>query len=139
MKNYQQYIPSHYQQSFFDNYRVKLTLGQTLFQLILGGMMLGHGFREDCNNGATDYLFTGGAIIVATHILPFIKAICHLPSIICVTNPNESHSLTPSLPLTIPSESYSTLHPVLPIPGQLWGHHLGRKSTPSRFLAVLTD
>ena len=98
MKNYQQYIPSHYQQSFFDNYRVKLTLGQTLFQLILGGMMLGHGFREDCNNGATDYLFTGGAIIVATHILPFIKAICHLPSIICVTNPNESHSLTPSLP-----------------------------------------
>ena len=62
-----------------DYYHVKQTLVQTLFQLILGGMMLGHGFREDCNNGATDYLFTGGAIIVATHILPFIMAI-----IICV-------------------------------------------------------
>ena len=63
-------------------YHVIQTLVQTLFQLILGGMMLGHGFREDCNNGATDYLFTGGAIIVATHILPFIMAI-----VICVTVP----------------------------------------------------
>ena len=86
MKNYQQYIPSHYQQSFFDNYRVKQTLGQTLFQLILGGMMLGLDSDTICNNGATDYLFTGGAIIVATHILPFIMAI-----VICVAVSNESY------------------------------------------------
>ena len=67
-------------------YHVIQTLVQTLFQLILGGMMLGHGFREDCNNGATDYLFTGGAIIVATHILPFIMAI-----VICVAVSNKSY------------------------------------------------
>ena len=67
-------------------YHAKQTLVQTLFQLILGGMMLGHGFGEDCNNGATDYLFTGGAIIVATHILPFIMAI-----VICVAVSNESY------------------------------------------------
>ena len=89
MENYQQYnryIPSHYQQSFFDNYRVKLTLGQTLFQLFLGGMMLGLDSDTICNNGATDYLFTGGAIIVATHILPFIMAI-----VICVAVSNKSY------------------------------------------------
>ena len=79
MKNY------HYQ-SFFYNYRVKQTLGQTLFQLILGGMMLGLDSDTICNNGATDYLFTGGAIIVATHILPFIMAI-----VICVAVSNESY------------------------------------------------
>ena len=45
-------------------YHAKQTLVQTLFQLILGGMMLGHGFGEDCNNGATDYLFTGGVITI---------------------------------------------------------------------------
>ena len=60
-------------------YHVIQTLVQTLFQLILGGMMLGHGFGEDCNNGAADYLITGGYIIVVAHILAFIMAI-----IICV-------------------------------------------------------
>ena len=58
----------------------KTTLVLTLFQLILGGMMLGYGisYQEDCNNGATNYLFTGGAIIIAANILPFIMAILRL-------------------------------------------------------------
>ena len=62
-------------------YHAKRTLVQTLFQLILGGIMLGHGFRDDCNNGATDYLFTGGAIIVAANILPFIRVIVILVAV----------------------------------------------------------
>jgi len=50
---------------------------QSLFQLIIGGIMLGFGisYQDDCNNGATDYLVTGGAIIIAANILPFITAI----------------------------------------------------------------
>ena len=63
-----------------NNCSVILALVQTSFQLILGGIMLGLDSDTICNNGATDYLFTGGAIIVATHILPFIMVI-----VICVT------------------------------------------------------
>ena len=69
-----------------NNCSVILALVQTSFQLILGGIMLGLGSDTICNNGATDYLFTGGAIIVATHILPFIMAI-----VICVAVSNKSY------------------------------------------------
>ena len=57
--------------------RSKSTGCQSLFQLIIGGTMLGYGisYQDDCRNGATDYLVTGGAITVAVNILPFITAI----------------------------------------------------------------
>ena len=46
-------------------------------QLIIGGIMLHFGitYQDDCENGATDYLVTGGAIIIATNIIPCIVAI----------------------------------------------------------------
>ena len=52
-------------------------LGQSFVQLVIGGVMLGFGltYQEECNNGATDYLLLGGAIIIAANILPFITAI----------------------------------------------------------------
>ena len=55
----------------------KSTGSQSLFQLVIGGIMLGFGisYQDDCENGATDYLVTGGAIILAANILPFIIAI----------------------------------------------------------------
>ena len=55
----------------------KSTGSQSLLQLIIGGIMLGFGisYQDDCENGATDYLVTGGAIIIAANILPFITAI----------------------------------------------------------------
>jgi len=54
-----------------------------LLQLIIGGTMLGFGisYQDDCENGATDYLVTGGAIILAINILPFIIAIVLLLAI----------------------------------------------------------
>merc|ERR1712172_44918 len=50
---------------------------QCLFQLIIGGVMLFYGisYQDDCKNGATDFLVTGGAITIASNILPFITAI----------------------------------------------------------------
>ena len=55
----------------------KSTGSQSFLQLIIGGIMLGFGisYQDDCENGATDYLITGGAIIIAANILPFITAI----------------------------------------------------------------
>merc|ERR1712172_101527 len=49
---------------------------QCLFQLIIGGVMPFYGisYQDDCQNGATDFLVTGGAITIASNILPF--AIC---------------------------------------------------------------
>ena len=57
--------------------RSKSTGSQSFFQLIIGVIMLGFGiiYKDDCENGATDYLVTGGAIILAANILPFIIAI----------------------------------------------------------------
>ena len=57
--------------------RSKSTGSQSFFQLIIGVIMLGFGiiYKDDCENGATDYLVTGGAIIIAANILPFITAI----------------------------------------------------------------
>ena len=54
----------------------KSTGSQSLLQLIIGGIMLGFGisYQDDCKNGATDYLVTGGAIIIAANILPFITS-----------------------------------------------------------------
>ena len=48
-----------------------------LLQLVIGCIMLGFGisYQDDCENGATDYLVTGGAIIIAANILPFTLAI----------------------------------------------------------------
>ena len=55
----------------------KSTGSQSFLQLVIGGIMLGFGisYQDDCENGATDYLITGGAIIIAANILPFITAI----------------------------------------------------------------
>ena len=57
--------------------RSKSTGFQSFFHLIIGGTMLGYGisYQDDCRNGATDYLVTGGAITVAVNILPFVTAI----------------------------------------------------------------
>ena len=57
--------------------RSKSSGGQSFVQLVIGGVMLGFGltYQEECNNGATDYLLLGGAIIIAANILPFITAI----------------------------------------------------------------
>ena len=46
-------------------------------QLFIGGIMLGFGisYQDNCKNGATDYLVTGGAIIIAANIIPFTMAI----------------------------------------------------------------
>ena len=57
--------------------RSKSSGGQSFVQLVIGGVMLGFGltYQEECNNGATDYLVLGGAIIIAANILPFITAI----------------------------------------------------------------
>ena len=54
-----------------------LGAGLCLLQLVIGGIMLGFGisYQDDCENGATDYLVTGGAIIIAANILPFTMAI----------------------------------------------------------------
>ena len=51
--------------------------GTSLFQLIIALIMLGigHSYSDDCNNGATKYLVTGGWTIVAFNILPFILTI----------------------------------------------------------------
>ena len=48
-----------------------------LLQLVIGGIMLGFGisYQDNCENGATDYLVTGGAIIIAANVLPFTMAI----------------------------------------------------------------
>ena len=56
---------------------------QCLLQLIIGGVMLGYGisYQDDCQNGATDFLVTGGAINIATNILPLIIAIVVLLAI----------------------------------------------------------
>ena len=57
--------------------RSKSSGSQSFLQLIIGGIMLGFGitYQDDCENGATDYLVTGGAIIIATNIIPCIVAI----------------------------------------------------------------
>merc|ERR1712107_17099 len=57
--------------------RSKSSGGHSFVQLVIGGVMLGFGltYQEECNNGATDYLLLGGAIIIAANILPFITAI----------------------------------------------------------------
>ena len=57
--------------------RSKSSGGQSFVQLVIGGVMLAFGltYQEECNNGATDYLLLGGAIIIAANILPFITAI----------------------------------------------------------------
>ena len=57
--------------------RSKSSGSQSFLQLIIGGIMLGFGitYQDDCENGATDYLVTGGAIIIAANILPFITSI----------------------------------------------------------------
>ena len=57
--------------------RSKSQGGQSFVQLVIGGVMLGFGltYQEECNNGATDYLLLGGAIIIAANILPFITSI----------------------------------------------------------------
>ena len=51
--------------------------GSSLFQLIIALIMLGigHSYSDDCNNGGTKYLVTGGWTIVAFNILPFILTI----------------------------------------------------------------
>ena len=38
----------------------------------LAGVMIGYGesYKETCNNGATDYLVTGGIIILCSNLLP---------------------------------------------------------------------
>ena len=43
--------------------RSKSSGSQSFLQLIIGGIMLGFGitYQDDCENGATDYLVTGGA------------------------------------------------------------------------------
>ena len=57
--------------------RSKSSGSQSFLQLIIGGIMLGFGitYQDDCENGATEYLVTGGAIIIAANILPFITSI----------------------------------------------------------------
>ena len=48
--------------------------GSSLFQLIIALIMIGigHSYSDECNNGATDYLITGGWLTIAFNILPGI-------------------------------------------------------------------
>ena len=51
--------------------------GVSLVQLIIGALMIGYGiaYKDDCNNGATEYLVTGGSIIISANIVPIIFSI----------------------------------------------------------------
>ena len=52
--------------------------GVSLVQFIIGAIMIGYGiaYKDDCNNGATEYLVTGGSIIISTNIVPIIFSVC---------------------------------------------------------------
>ena len=51
--------------------------GVSLVQFIIGAIMIGYGiaFKGDCNNGATEYLITGGTIILSANIVPIVFSI----------------------------------------------------------------
>ena len=51
--------------------------GVSLVQFIIGAIMIGCGiaYKGDCNNGATEYLITGGTIILSANIVPIVFSI----------------------------------------------------------------
>ena len=51
--------------------------GVSLVQIIVGATMISYGiaYKEECNNGATEYLVTGGSIIIAANIVPIAFSI----------------------------------------------------------------
>ena len=51
--------------------------GVSLVQFIIGAIMIGYGigYKSDCNNGATEYLVTGGSIIICANIAPIVFSI----------------------------------------------------------------
>ena len=46
----------------------------SLLEVVLAGVMIGMGgsYGQDCNNGATDYLVTGGVILLCANLLPLV-------------------------------------------------------------------
>ena len=54
-----------------------LGLLQMIVLLVIALIMIGIGnsFRDDCNNGATEYLITGGTIIISANIVPIVFSI----------------------------------------------------------------
>ena len=46
----------------------------SLLEVVMAGVMIGMGvsYGQDCNNGATDYLVTGGVILLCANLLPLV-------------------------------------------------------------------
>jgi hypothetical protein len=103
--------------------------GISLLQIMLAGVMIGYGesYKEDCNNGATNYLVTGGIIILCSNLMPVaILLVVYLA--LCDNVITKAESCSIKILLLI-----NNLLPIIGIGVAIWvnwGHDIDQSVTP---------
>ena len=81
--------------------------------------MIGYGvtYKDDCNNGATDFMVTGGAITLAANLIPVVY---HVSVIFALCDGNISKAETAGLQLL---ELIMNILPLVNIGVAIWVKH----------------